>query len=116
MATMTLSEKWIEENIIQNRKRHTISARFNGAQFKILRMAAEHSRSPRSMSSIIRQAVMEYLCVNEGSIVPPELGFVDDGDKHVKASLRYRKLCRSVMTGKYLQMKGDFYGNNNSRL
>lgn len=113
MAKITMSEKWIEENKIKNRKRHTISARFNGAQLKILRMAAEYSRSPRSMSSIIRQAVMEYLCVEHGSIVPPELNFVDEGSNE-KGSLRFRKLCRSVMTGKYLQTKGDFDGNTNS--
>jgi len=108
-----MSDKWIEENKIQNRKRHTISVRFNGAQLKILRMTAEYSRSPRSMSSIIRQAVMEFLCVEHGAIVPPELNFVDEGSKE-KGSLRFRKLCRSVMTGNYLQTKGEYHGNTNS--
>lgn len=87
-----------KERIARFRKRHTVSARFNGAQFKVLSDAAD-GRSRRSKSSIIRQAVMEFLCVEHGSIVPPELDYLD-ADSKTKASLRFRKLCRSVMTGK----------------
>ena len=104
---MTISiEKIIEENRRRFRKRHTISAKFNGAQLKVLSDAANKSRC--SKSSLIRQAVMEYLCVNHGSIVPPELNFVDEGNKK-KVSLRYRKLCRSVMTGEYFIKEGNLY-------
>jgi len=95
-----------KERIAAYRKRHTVSAKFNGAQLKVLSDAGNKSRCSRS--SMIRQAVMEFLCVNHGSIVPPELGFVDE-DNHVKASLRYRKLCSSVIRGDYFIKEGKLY-------
>lgn len=102
---MNLSKEY-KERMAAYRKRHTISAKFNGAQVKVLSDACRKTRCTRS--SLIRQAVMEFLCVNHGSIVPPELGFVDE-DNHVKASSRYRKLCRSVMTGSYFIKEGNLY-------
>ena len=92
-----------KERMARFRKRHNISVRFNGVQLKVLDDACRKS----SRSSLIREAVMEFLCVAHGSIIPPELDFLDAN--HKKTSLRFRKLCRSVMTGEYVKPKGELW-------
>lgn len=98
--------KEYKERMAAYRKRHTISAKFNGVQVKILSDACRKSRCSRS--SMIRQAVMDFLCVNHFSIVPPELDYVDK-DYKGKGSLRFRKLCRSVITSSYFIKEGKLY-------
>jgi len=89
MTINTGGTKEDNERIAQFRKRHTISSCFNGAQLKVLSDACSQSKCTKS--SLVRQAVMEYLCIKHGSFIPPGLDYLDEGNTK-KVPLSFRRL------------------------
>lgn len=68
-----------EKRKAYERRRFTISVRFNGAQRNALeRIYWQEERRDKSMSSLIRMATMEFLRVKYGIDIPDHLNFVNE--------------------------------------
>ena len=68
-----------EKRKAYERRRFTMSVRFNGAQRNALeRIYWQEERRDKSMSSLIREATMEYLRLKYNINIPPHLNFVNE--------------------------------------